>query len=775
MKTFLNFLKHNRLYTAINLVGLALSMAFILLLAVYVQKQLNTDSFQEKADRIILVANEFYASAYHLQDYLIERYPEIESTTGFLTENNVELKLREETLYSSVNFADSTFFDIFSFKVIEGDKESFRHSRNNIVVSKSFASQYFGSEDAIGKTLTMSRYDDQLTITAVMEDIDNSVIPYCDILIRGEWMEIRNDSHNKHLGNSGTVQTFVLVKENADLMAKEADMLEYFKEIWWMYKGYCSKVFLLPMKDIYFCGCDEISCLNTGNKSFVNLLLTVCLVLLLFAMLNYINLTTAIIGFRAKEMASRRLLGASKANIFLKMTGESTIMCTTAAIAAIFIAEGLSPYVSGFLGYNFSISGAISPGNIAAVVLSVLLLGILSGTIPAVTLLTVQPIDIVRGSFRLKTKTIYSKVIMFIQNTLTLCLLIMAITMTLQIRHMLDAPLGYNTKNILNIENNYGPVSKLNVAKEQMLTETFVKNVGYGHGTPLWGTNNETSRLLNDDWISFQVIQGDNGYFDILGLRKKEDRNIPDSFWVNEYAMELISAANKQLGIKDSESTIPFANSNSAIIGGVYHDFKIFSLLQDQSAALIRNLGTYGDNKSPWNILVEIEGDHAEAYSRIRDIFAEVFPDKIFDAEYIEDQISRTFIKEKKALDIVIIFTIISIMISALGLLAMSTYFMLQQRKNAAIRKVIGADMKTVLKELIMSFMKYVCAATVIGIPAGWYMAHRWLEGFSYRIQLHWWIFALSALTILAIALVTILWQSLKASATNPTEALKSE
>ncbi len=117
MKTFLNFLKHNRLYTSINLVGLALSMAFILLLAVYVQKQLNTDSFQEKADRIILVANEFYASAYHLQDYLIERYPEIESTTGFLTENNIEIKLREETLYSSVNFADSTFFDIFSFKV----------------------------------------------------------------------------------------------------------------------------------------------------------------------------------------------------------------------------------------------------------------------------------------------------------------------------------------------------------------------------------------------------------------------------------------------------------------------------------------------------------------------------------------------------------------------------------------------------------------------------------------------------------------------------------
>lgn len=259
MKTFLNFLKHNRLYTAINLVGLALSMAFILLLAVYVQKQLNTDSFQEKADRIILVANEFYASAYHLQDYLIERYPEIESTTGFLTENNIEIKLREETLYSSVNFADSTFFDIFSFKVIDGDKESFRHSRNNIVVSKSFASKYFGSEDAIGKTLTMSRFDDQLTITAVMEDIDNSVIPYCDILMRGEWIEMRNDSHNKHLGNSGTVQTFVLVKENADLMAKEADMLEYFKEIWWMYKGYCSKVFLLPMKDIYFCGCDEIS------------------------------------------------------------------------------------------------------------------------------------------------------------------------------------------------------------------------------------------------------------------------------------------------------------------------------------------------------------------------------------------------------------------------------------------------------------------------------------------------------------------------------------
>lgn len=775
MKTFINFIRRNRLYTAINLLGLALSTAFILLLAVYVQKQLSTDSFQEKADRIMLIANDNYASAYHLKDYLTERYPEIESATA-LHNDSYEFQVNDEPIYATVNFVDSSFFSIFSFRIREGDAESFRHSDRNVMVSESFASLYFSDREPVGSTITL--FDHELTITGVMEDIDNSVIPYCDILLRGEWLERSNPSHDKHLSNSGGVQTFVLVRENADLMAKKADMLEYFQEVWWVYKAGCKKITMLPLRDIYFCGREHVESLNTGSRTIVHLLLTVCIVLLLFAVLNYINLTTAIAGFRAKEMASRRLLGASKADIFFKMTGESTIMCIAATVAAIFIAEGLSPYVSGFLDYNFSIFGAVSMSNVAILVIYVLLLGTLSGIVPATMLMSVKPIDIVRGSFRVRTKTTYSKIIMIVQNMLTMCMLVTAIMMSVQIRYMLNAPLGYRTKDILNIENRYGNASQLNVAKDRLLSETFVKDVGYGRGTPLGGTNNSTVQMLNGDWISFQEIFGDDGYFRILGIKEKENRNNPGCLWVNEYAMTKISAINEKLGISDTESVIPvdkrFGQEDYSI-GGIYYDFKIRPLLQAQSAALIQNYGTYKEDQYPWNILVEVEGDHRDAYQRIKEIFEDVFHYTLFEAEYIEDQIGSTFSKEKKTLEIVTVFTVISIIISALGLLAMSTYYTLQQRKGTAVKRVLGAGRNTILKELVMSFMKYVSIAILLGIPAGWYLAGRWLEGFSYRTGLHWWIFVLSAAIIFIIAAASVMWQSMKASDADPADALKEE
>ena len=439
---------------------------------------------------------------------------------------------------------------------------------------------------------------------------------------------------------------------------------------------------------------------------------------------------------------------------------------------AFFIAEGLSPAASGILEYDFSIFEAATPGNMVILIAFIMLLGTLSGLIPALVLLRVRPIDIVRGSWRTSTKTIGSRIIIVLQTVTTMCMLTAALTMNRQINHMLEAPLGYNTENVINIENNFGMPDKLNVVKEKLLTLPCVANVGYGQGTPLYGTNNNTMEIKGLGYISFQQFIGDQGYFDILGIREKHDNNAPYTYWFNEYAF-------KELGISEDTQIIMAGNDDwesKMPVGGVYYDFKVRPLLEDQSSAMIFNYrDKWPDQLYPWSILVQISGDKAEAISAVEAAFAEVFPDVLFKGRYITDEVADTFKKEMKILDIISLFTLISIFVSMLGLFAMSMYYMSQERKTVALKIIMGAERKRVFAALVGTFMKMALVAVVTSIPVGWFVMERWLDSFSYRIPMYWWVFAAAAGITLMTSFVTVLWQSIRTADTNPVESLKSE
>lgn len=769
MNSFLNFLKRNKLYTIINVLGLTVSIAFVLLLAVYVQKQLSTDSFHKNAERIYLVGDDSFTSAYYLQQYLKERYPQIEATTAFGVEKGLECEVNNQKVCPDIGLADSSFFDIFSFDILLGNENEYKLSTENIVISSTFANSYFGEINPIGKIVKMPF--GEYTIVAVMEDIENSTIPYCDIFLRGEIMPKTNKSHDMELSNSGSITTFIMLHKGAEIQSRKDDMLEYFKKIWWVYQAGSTKVNLVPLKDIFFMqaeyGYSQFPYLKLGNRQLVNILLVVCLVLLLFSVLNYVNMTTASAGFRAKEMASRQLLGAGRYSIFAKMILESMLLCGISTGVAIVLAEYLSPYASELLGYKFSIFSAACIGNFIAVVVFVVVLGILSGIIPAIAMMKFQPIDVVKGTFRRNTKTTYSKVIIVLQNMVTLCMLMVAFTMYVQIKYMIGAPMGYNTKDVLNVHN-AGCVTKDNysVFREKLMAEPFVKNVGFGQGTPMYGTNNNSFPMANGEYISFQQFKGDNAYFEILGIKEKVNYNVPYTWWLNETAL-------KKMGLEEN-ATKYNTYSSEELIGGVYYDFKVKSLLEPQYAAQIFNYGEVMP-ENPWNTLVQIEGDHLLAYNRIMEIFMELYNHHSFEAYFIEDDITASFKTEMRTLKIVIIFTLLSILISALGLLAMSTYYMLQEQKNVALKKVFGLSRGSVLMELISSFMKMVGIAVIISVPIGWIIMNYWLQTFSYRIPIYWWLFAGAVFITGIIAFVTVLLQSIKTANTNPAVILKKE
>lgn len=774
MKSFWNFLRKNKLYAAVNLVGLTVSMAFVLLLAVYIQRQLTTDSFQQNADRIYVIANEDNVTmGYWLDKHLKNNFPEIEK--GCCVANIASaaaFNINGERVYGSTMAADSTFFEMFSYDLLEGNKADWRVSQDRCMVSREFANAHFGDKDPLGQIISFNYEGSfQLTVCGVYEDFGNSILKAPDVLIRGDLMPKINSSHDEFMSNAGGGICFVMAYPGADLQARHSDILDWCEENFWVYKSQYDKVRIIPLRDMYFLnegiryGSDTI---QFGNRSFVNLLLAMCILLLAFAVLNYINMTTALTGFRAKEMATRRLVGADKRSIFFKVISESTLICGISMLLAILLAEALAPTASRILEYQVSVFKAVTPVNILLVLGFILVLGILAGIVPALLIQKAQPIEIVRGTLRLKTKTVYSKVIIVVQNVVAVVMLVSALTIGLQIRHMVSADLGYNTKDILVVDNAFGQTGQIRPLLDKWREEPCVEEVGQGDGIPLGGTNNWTMEMPDGHWVSFQQIQGDDKYFDILGLKVKQDNHQPNKWWLNEYAF-------KQIGIEETATEFQTAQNGTRSIGGIYYDFKIRPLEQDQSAAMIYNRGENPDDDYPWILLVKTTGDQAAAKKRVEAACKEVFPDRLFEAQYIEEMIEDGFADESRVLNIVLIFTLLSILVSALGLFAMSSYYMQQEIRSVSVKKVFGADYSGVLKELVLSFMKMVGIAFVIGVPIAWFIMNRWLSGYGHRINLYWWIFVVAGLIVALIAIASVLYQSIKTARTNPAEALKKE
>ncbi len=290
-------------------------MAFVLLLAVYIQRQLSTDSFQKNADRIYAVASEDNVNmGYWLDKHLKNNFPEIEK--GCCVANIASaaaFNINGERVYGSTMAADSTFFEMFSYDLVEGNKADWLVSWDRCMVSREFANAHFSDKDPLGQIISLNYEGSfQLTVCGVYEDFGNSILKAPDVLIRGDIMPKINSSHDEYMSNAGGGVCFVMTYPGADLQARQSDILDWCEENFWVYKSQYDNVRLIPLRNMYFLddgNKDWTETIQFGNRSFVNLLLAMCILLLAFAVLNYINMTTALTGFRAKEMATRRLVG----------------------------------------------------------------------------------------------------------------------------------------------------------------------------------------------------------------------------------------------------------------------------------------------------------------------------------------------------------------------------------------------------------------------------------------------------------------------------------
>lgn len=767
LNTYFRFLGKNKLYTFINVFGLSVSLMFVILIAVYTVQELSTDKFQENADRIYILGNEEYMqTAYPIGARLQERYPEIEKVCPVIPDNKSQsVFVGEAKLSADIILADSTFFEVFSFPLIDQNPKQVLSTPEYAVISRTFARKAFGEKDPLGQTI---KIHDNVTVivNGVMEDIKNSIIPYTDIIARSDHSSQFNSFVTKEsFANAGSTNLFILAKKNVNLQAKADDMLAYFKEIFWVYQnGISNRVTLTPLKDAYFSDLKTYH-LRHGDYRLVLILASVGVLILVFAVINYINLTVAQTGFRAKEMAIRRLLGSHRKQLFIRLMFETTLLSFVSFLLAVFMALLLAPYASSLLTAKIDIIAAFTPFNMVLSLMVVLILGIVAGLLPAFVISKSKPVEVVKGTFGKRNKMVFSKFFIIFQNAITVMLLAASITMIAQTLHLVNAPLGYDSVNVIDVgTNKFDQREQATQFVNEISQLASVKRVGLGKGTPFANPMNVVINH-NEKSVNLSFFEGDTTFFNILGLRILRDNHVGAS----EGAF-LTRQAYAEMEMAEDETKFEFWGRS--LVAGMIEDIQVKNITHILKPVVFRLIDTGNNNFG--TILIEVQGDPKSAYGQIKDIYERI-TQVDFDGMFIDDRIEESFATQKRTSQIVTIFAGIALLISFLGLFAMSTYFIRQRYKEIAIRKVHGSTNPEILSRLIRTFLSYVVIAFVIAIPVVWYIMNRWLSDYSYRINLSAWIFIAAGAFCLSVSFISVYWQSRIAANANPVKTLKSE
>ena len=741
-KTYFTFLRRNKMFAAINVAGLAVSFMFILLIADMVTRQLTVDSDVPDADRIfIFSADSNVWGHYQLGLKFQDRYPEIEDWCAY--GGCIEMLCSgadDNELIMSISFVKKNYFDFFGRELIEGRASDALVSDENIVLTRSAAYSLFGNESAIGKNVNISGMP--FVVNGVVEDIDNSIFPN-DIQV---FIPIDNIKHfnssadidDVHMGNAGSAIVFFKYVEGFDPSSRAEDMENYAKEFFWLYQyGGAHGVRMIPMHDFYFSEIHAWLSIVQYDFTKVVIFLIAGIIILLMAIGNYVSMSVAQTVYRAKEMATRRLLGTSRSSVFWRMIEESLLMTVVAFIVGLLLAKAAEPYAMDLLDVKLDVIGDITWGSAICWGAFVLLLSLVSGFIPASILSGYNPLEVVKGGFRRKTKMLYLRLLNVMQSGLTIALLACSIYLGIQIYSVLNAPLGYEYGNVLvcpanNMRNN------LTTFRTEVSKLPFVKNVSFAQGTPNDGGNNKTTRIQSGDsavTFSFQVFRADSAFIKIFNIQITEDRKLADS-WNSVYISE---DAYKDLEkLEGNKEKLPFNDANT--IAGQFKDFKIRSILQkDKHPLLMQVLPT--DSIWPWQVLVEVsDGDLGYYKQQIDTLISQIYDLPMLDSQWYGDMVNDTYRDIINMNKIMIIFTFVALLVSLLGLTAMNIYMISQRKRDIAVRKVFGSTARIEVVSLMKYSLNSILMSLVIAIPLSIIGITKIYDFVPYGDMSVWWI-----------------------------------
>ena len=786
MKSYLRFLSRNKLYTAIEVVGLSVALAFVLLIGSYIWQQYSISHENPDYDRIYFP---FQSMPYGIYEPLKEQFPAIEEITLIDVHDDVVMESGGDTFATRGLAVRGDFFDIFDYEFLVGNGDCLA-SYTDIIVSESYATKIAGKPElAIGMKIQPVEFDcEAYTITGVMKDFEYKYWKYMDFICKGESPINNGPQQNPIFTLSGVI--FLQVAEGTDKDEVRTQILSVFNQLWGekftpeVFKQFADSFEVERFDNLLFSGDLLSEYLSMVDKRQVIILTIVALLLLISAVINYVNLNLALTNKRAKEMATRSLVGADKFHIAAKYILESISFTAVCAIIAVGIAVAMAPYI-GRLIDGQTILIPFSTVSILLYILFVVVIGGICGLIPAMNISSIKPISIVNGTYRRKTRAGLNRFFILLQTILAITLIASAFVLDKQMAHMMNMPLGADIENKFIISTDTDHANEVIPMMDEIARLPFAKDVSLSNGYP---TEIHFSTALMDEMTGMtnvSIMICDTDAFEMWGFDIKEDfgTSLAYSVWFTESLYNLCGSRDEAQKIAkawDGNFNQTRIDHLGGVLGNIAGDNAMNeSIAQSKVAVIVLPIDDFGRYNN--DILIQTDGNHEaakEAFDKIYRNFSEDYNGvyiEPWEFGYVEDMIVNELEESNSTITLLKIFAILAVLLSVLGLVAMSTYFAAEREKGIAIRKVFGSTMSGETRRNITEYMVLTLIGSIIAVPLAWIFCERYLEEFAYRIELTAWPFIIATLIAVFISLVSVIWQTLRAARTNPAEALKKE
>lgn len=774
---------HNKLYMLIKLLGLAVGMAVSLMIMLYILHELSFDRFHGKKEEIYNVVVESHRKGIVERSAQItaavgpslqEEFPEIESTCRFSIFGRKYFNVNGKSLLlNEVGYADSTLFDMFSFSLMRGNKERVLHKPFRIVLTESAADKLFPEKDPVGQIIRLGN-EQPLTVTGIMQDPpENSHLQF-DALISFSTLY---EYENIYLGWDGGwgYHTYVHVNENINwdhFGTKLVPFLE--KHINKKYRNFGVEIKLRfdKLKNVYLFSSAQGSQPLTGNFSEILIFGAVALFILLIAAINFMNLSTARYSKRAREVGVRKVLGAERGHLRRQFLAESVIISLIALLLATVLVEIFLPAFNHFIDKSLGLykdQWYIFPVLIFVAVLA----GLLSGSYPAIFLSAFKPARVIKGQLTTQSNGLLRNILVVFQFFISSVLIIATITIYRQLNYMYSKRLGYDKENVLVLDllgndakNNY------EILKNEIKKLSYVKNASASSQLPVWGlTRNGYVPEGLEEPIMIHVLDVDEDYFETMNIPVLAGESFRSGSQTDNHDYMINKALADKMNWENPLGKTIFRNRQHRVIG-MTDNFHYAPMYHEIEPLIFTNKPYLGFDYLSIKLLTS---DYEMALSEIEKIWHDVLPGSPFKYSFLNQALYQSYGSVEQFGNMFTAFAVLAIFIACLGLFGLASYLTEQRRKEIGIRKTFGADVSRIVWMLGTDFTKMVVLGNLIAWPVAWLIMQYWLENFAYSAPLRWWIFLVSLIVSLSVAVITVAWKSVRAAGQNPADIIRYE
>jgi ABC-type antimicrobial peptide transport system permease subunit len=779
-------LVRNKVFSAINIAGLAVGMAFSILILVWALNELSYDRFHPGAQQIFRLTcvagdGDFLAavSPAGMAEGLQHEVPGIEATLRISDPITAQFAVGDEIFEESeVFYADPSFFDFFAFPLSFGNKDRLLIKPDELLLTEATAIKYFGSaENAMGRTVKMDN-SEVFTVAAVLRDIpSNSHLQFDILLPMTKYAKVHPDLINK-VWDSFNFYTYL--KLDKQIAADEGRMKETISAI---DKAYSQRApdtgiafNLQPLPDIHLGSELQIDLPGRGNIAYVRIFLAVAVFILFVACINFMNLSTARATKRAREVGLRKVIGAGRKQLIIQFLGESLLISCLSLLLAVGLAFMLMPVFNSIAGKELQLR-LLRPVMWGALIGLAICTGLVSGSYPAVFLSGFRPAIVLKGPLKLgASQHWFRNGLVVLQFTVSILLLIGTGVVYKQLEYMREKDLGYNKENLIYMKVNEELFGKQDALRARLSTDPATANFTVISYLP----DNLFTGDVDADWEGkdpalkavVHNMRVDEHFLSVFGMELLAGRGFSGEsasenthFIINEKTMRLMG--------KDLENILGqrlyYSGTEGSVIG-VVRDFN-YKPLQYHVEPLVLRYDKYGN----YAVIRAASGTYENVIHRMENIHESLAPGYLFRYGFIDQELNNSYEGEARMSRVFTLFSMLAIFISCMGLYGLSAFIAEQRVKEIGIRKVLGSGLFSLLQLLSQDFMKPILLALAIACPLSWFAMDSWLKDFAYRTSIPWWVFLQSGLLVIAVAMATISYRTLKAANADPVKSLRTE